>query len=77
MDIKVKKTNFSEILNGLSCAWSFYTLPTSEAIIFASMCCILCGISIIDLYTFKIPLILILTGLVVSLFWTICWYYII
>ena len=65
---KVKRTNFSlEILNGLSCAWSFYTLPTSEAIIFASMCCILSGISIIDLYTFKIPLILILTGLVVSL----------
>ena len=66
---KVKRTNFSlEILNGLSCTWSFYTLPTSEAIIFASMCCILSGISIIDLYTFKIPLILILTGLVVSLF---------
>ena len=42
-----------------------YSLPTSEAIIFASMCCILSGISIIDLYTFKIPLIL--TGLVVSL----------
>ena len=66
---KVKRTNFSlEILNCFSCAWSFYTLPTSEAIIFALMCCILSGISIIDLYTFKIPLILILTGLAVSLF---------
>ena len=65
---KVKRTNFSlEILNGLSCTWSFYSLPISEAIIFASMCCILSGISIIDLYTFKIPLILVLTGLVVSL----------
>ncbi len=53
-----------ELMCSLIWIWAFLSLPLSEAIIFAFISTLLVGIGVIDFYTFQIPLIFILLGVI-------------
>ena len=61
------KNPILEILNGLAWAWAFSNLTFNDALIFILLFGTLSGLSIIDMYTFQIPLIFIAFGIPVLL----------
>lgn len=65
---KLSRFNFLlEILCALTWVWAFQKLPFNEAIIFASIVSILLGISIVDYYTFQIPFLFIVMGVMFAI----------
>ena len=62
--IKIKNP-ILEILNSLAWSWAFSNLTFYDALIFILLFGTLSGLSIIDMYTFQIPLIFIAFGILV------------
>ena len=68
------KNPILEILNGLASGWAFSTLSFYDSLIFIMLFGVLSGLSIIDMYTFQIPVLFIAFGtliLILGLFFKI------
>ena len=66
-DFTIKKYDLRlEIIGALCAIWSFSNLSNVNAMLFISFVLALSAISIIDLYTYRIPLLFILLGLVLN-----------
>ena len=59
------KNPILEILNGLAWAWAFSNLTFNDALIFILLFGTLSGLSIIDMYTFQIPVLFIAFGILI------------
>ena len=56
-----------ELMNSIAWAWSFSNLNSKESIIFVLIFGVLSGLSFVDMYTFQIPFIFIISGIIFSI----------
>jgi prepilin signal peptidase PulO-like enzyme (type II secretory pathway) len=59
------KNPILEILNGLASGWAFSNLSFYDSLIFIMLFGVLSGLSIIDMYTFQIPVLFIVFGILI------------
>lgn len=59
------KNPILEILNGLASGWAFSNLSFYDSLIFIMLFGVLSGLSIIDMYTFQIPILFIAFGILI------------
>ena len=59
------KNPILEILNGLASCWAFSNLSFYDSLIFIMLFGVLSGLSIIDMYTFQIPVLFIAFGILI------------
>ena len=59
------KNPILEILNGLASGWAFSNLSFYDSLIFIMLFGVLSGLSIIDIYTFQIPILFIAFGILI------------
>ena len=59
------KNPILEILNGLASGWAFSNLSFYDSLIFIMLFGVLSGLSIIDMYTFQIPVLFIAFGILI------------
>ena len=59
------KNPILEILNGLASGWAFSNLSFYDSLIFIMLFGVLSGLSIIDMYTFQIPVLFVAFGILI------------
>ena len=59
------KNPILEILNGIASGWAFSNLSFYDSLIFIMLFGVLSGLSIIDIYTFQIPILFIAFGILI------------
>tara|TARA_B100001175_G_scaffold198499_1_gene168578 strand:- start:593 stop:1237 length:645 start_codon:yes stop_codon:yes gene_type:complete len=59
------KNPILEILNGIASGWAFSNLSFYDSLIFIMLFGVLSGLSIIDMYTFQIPILFIAFGILI------------